>query len=221
MGVMCCMYLIIIVSLGGYRMNDRVKFIVDLAITLLELGLFNKKNKKHYIFNYSEVKRYYSTGGYLKSITLKEDSEDLVIRYCSEVNIPALDVQDHVEREVIISKEMSNIYSVLRGTFDKALPFKHILISNLKKFINGDIKINYLKDRLIIEYGDKHVHDDVAKFKTYDIIYVVIHGFKIEVVYTDIPSVNSDITRTAMYSFNITKNIDLDNFIKPLVNKLK
>ena len=203
------------------RIHNDTKFIVDLAITLLELGLFNKKNRKHYIFNYSEVRRYYSTGGYLKSITLKEDSEDLVIRYCSEVNVPALDVQDHVEREVIISKEMSNIYSVLRGAFDKALPFRNILISNLKKFINGDIKINYLKDRLIIEYGDKHVHDDVAKFKTYDIIYVVIHGFKIEVVYTDIPSVNSDITRTAMYSFNITKNIDLDNFIKPLISKLK
>ena len=203
------------------KTHNDTKFIVDLAITLLELGLFNKKNRKHYIFNYSEVRRYYSTGGYLKSITLKEDSEDLVIKYGSEVNIPALDVADHVERDITISKEMSNIYSVLRGAFDKALPFKHILISNLKKFINGDIKINYLKDRLIIEYGDKHVHDDVAKFKTYDIIYVVIHGFKIEVVYTDIPSVNSDITRTAMYSFNITKNIDLDNFIKPLISKLK
>lgn len=203
------------------RMHNDTKFIVDLAITLLELGLFNKKNRRHYIFNYSDVKKYYSTSGYLKSITLKEDSEDLVIRYCSEVNIPALDVADHVERDITLSKEMSNIYSVLRGTFDKALPFKHILISNLKKFIDGDIKINYLKDRLIIEYGDKHVHDNVAKFKTYDIIYVVIHGFKIEVMYTDIPSVNSDITRTAMYSFNITKSIDLDNFIKPLVNKLK
>lgn len=203
------------------RIHNDTKFIVDLAITLLELGLFNKKNKKHYIFNYSEVKRYYSTGGYLKSITLKEDSEDLVIRYCSEVNIPALDVVDHVEREITIPKEMSSIYSVLRGAFDKALPFKNILISNLKKFINGDVKISYLKDRLIIEYGDKHVHDDVAKFKTYDIIYVVIHGFKIEVVYTDIPSVNSDITRTAMYSFNITKSIDLDNFIKPLISRLK
>lgn len=220
------MYLIIIVSLGGgYKMHNRIhndtKFIVDLAITLLELGLFNKKNRRHYIFNYSDVKKYYSTSGYLKSITLKEDSEDLVIRYCSEVNIPALDVVDHVERDITISKEMSNIYSVLRGTFDKALPFKHILISNLKKFINGDVKISYLKDRLIIEYGDKHVHNDVAKFKTYDIIYVVIHGFKIEVVYTDISSINSDITRTAMYSFNITKSIDLDNFIKPLINKLK
>lgn len=203
------------------RMHNDTKFIVDLAITLLELGLFNKKNRRHYIFNYSDVKKYYSTSGYLKSITLKEDSEDLVIRYCSEVNIPALDVADHVERDITLSKEMSNIYSVLRGTFDKALPFKYILISNLKKFIDGDIKINYLKDRLIIEYGDKHVHDNVAKFKTYDIIYVVIHGFKIEVMYTDIPSVNSDITRTAMYSFNITKSIDLDNFIKPLVNKLK
>lgn len=202
-------------------MHNDTKFIVDLAITLLELGLFNKKNRKHYIFNYSEVKKYYSTGGYLKSITLKEDSEDLVIRYYSEVNIPALGVVDHVERDVTISKEMSNIYSVLRGTFDKALPFKNKLLSNLKKFINGDVKISYLKDRLIIEYGDKHVHDDVAKFKTYDIIYVVIHGFKIEVVYTDIPSVNSDITRTAMYSFNITKCIDLNNFIKPLINKIK
>lgn len=202
-------------------MNDHVKFIVDLAITLLELGLFNKENRKHYIFNYSGVKKYYSTGGYLKSITLKEDSEDLVIRYCSEVNIPALDVADHVERDITIPKEMSNIYSVLRGAFDKALPFKNILISNLKKFINGDVKISYLKDRLIIEYGDKHTYNDVAKFKTYDIIYVVIHGFKIEVVYTDIPSVNSGITRTAMYSFNITKYINLDNFIKPLINKLK
>lgn len=203
------------------RMHNDTKFIVDLAITLLELGLFNKENRKRYIFNYSGVKKYYSTGGYLKSITLKEDSEDLVIKYGSEVNIPALDVVDHVERDITIPKEMSNIYSVLRGTFDKALPFKHILISNLKKFINSDVKISYLKDRLIIEYGDKHVHDDVAKFKTYDIIYVVIHGFKIEVVYTDISSINSDITRTAMYSFNITKNIDLDNFIKPLINKLK
>lgn len=203
------------------RIHNDTKFIVDLAITLLELGLFNKENRKNYIFNYSEVKKYYSTSGYLKSITLKEDSEDLVIRYCSEVNITALGVVDHVERDVTISKEMSSTYSVLRGTFDKALPFKNILISNLKKFINSDIKINYLKDRLIIEYGDKHVHDNVAKFKTYDIIYVVIHGFKIEVVYTDIPSINSDITRTAMYSFNITKHINLDNFIKPLISKLK
>lgn len=202
-------------------MNNSAKFIVDLAITLLELGLFNKKNKKCYIFNYSEVKKYYSTKGYLKSITLVEDSEDLVIRYCSEVTISALGVVDHVERDVIISKEMSNIYNTLRNTFNKALPFKYILLSNLKKFINGDIKVNYLKDRLIIEYGDKHVHNDVAKFKTYDIIYVVIHGFKIEIVYTDIPTINSDITRTAMYSFNVTKNMDLDNFIKPLINNIK